>query len=199
MARAERLRAHEWLHLFTAQSSKAVNLLLGNQEEGYCGVGSTNSRFSWPHRCCENLFWDCSCKTISFNPHPFPPPHAPSRPSVSALWASPEWCNKSGDGWGLPQQLYTIKPSHWTTPDPSHMIRSIQHGHNSHLSSGDNGGVKLAELIIVYCNFNCLVTSHHFSSGGCGVKFWSLCEKLNCEIQALNCCTTDIGFQTHVY
>lgn len=76
-----------------------------------------------------------------FNPHPFP---FNAWPSVSASWASPERCNKAGDGWGLPQQLYTIKLSHWALPDPSHMIRSIKHGHNSHLSSGDNDGVKLA-------------------------------------------------------
>lgn len=142
--------------------------------------------------------WDCSCKMIILTLIPSLRHMPPPWPSVSALWASPEWCNKSSDGWSLPQQLYTIKPSYWTTPDPGHMITSIQRGHNSHLSSGDNGGVKLAELMIVYCNSNCLVTSHHFSSGGRGVKFWGLCEKLNCEIQALNCCTTDIGFQTHV-
>lgn len=105
-----------------------------------------------------------------FNPHDFP---FTAWPSISALWASPERCNKAGDGWGLPQQLYTIKLSHWALPDPSHMIRSIKHGHNSHLSSGDNDGVKLASLIIVYWNFNCLDTSFSCSRG-CGVKFWSL-------------------------
>lgn len=75
------------------------------------------------------------------NPHPFP---FNAWPSVGASWASPERCNKAADGWGLPQQLYPIKLSHWALPDPSHMIRSIKHGHNSHLSSGDNDGVKLA-------------------------------------------------------
>lgn len=43
MERVKRLRACKWLHFFTARRWKAVNLLLGNQEEGYCGAGSTNS------------------------------------------------------------------------------------------------------------------------------------------------------------
>lgn len=56
MAGVKRLQACERLHFFTACCSKAINLLLGNQEEGYCGVESTNSTFSREQRCCKNLF-----------------------------------------------------------------------------------------------------------------------------------------------
>lgn len=145
MVGAKRLLTWEWLCVFTAQGSKAVNLLLGNQEEGNCGFGSTNAYFPGHtvavKTCPETVLVKRSFLTFIPSLHRMPPP---SLPSVSALWASPEWCNKAGDGWGLPQQLYNMRPSHWMTPDPSHMIRSIQRGHNSHLSSGDNGGVKLA-------------------------------------------------------
>lgn len=45
--------------------------------------------------CSESVLVKRSFLTLFPSLHRMPPP---SWPSVSALWASSEWCNKAGDG-----------------------------------------------------------------------------------------------------
>lgn len=76
--------------------------------------------------------------------------------------------------------------------NPSHTIRSIQYGHNSHQYSGDNGEVKLTPLIIVCSSSNAWLQVIPLAPGDAVLGSGA-------SVEALHSCTTNIGFQTHTY